>query len=167
MTNSENYDGAIQWSQESHIQLPEGHNVRVLQREVPNVDTFRMDVAPLFELSASWLLKDQSGITRTEGKLLEYAHRDGDDIYLVDNAPSTSSPWQAALPGVRARKLIVWRLNDNLEMLQFRVGADQASLYIQAGGHQILAIMLDLATRNPTDQHLVRCMSLYETGVDA
>jgi len=155
--------GRFAWVVNKVLDLPFALQIRILQREVPDPATFRADLLPFEETPAIWRYWNGQ-ITRTiTGTLATVISEGATELFLVEPY-SDGLREQLRVSSVNRRELTVWRVNEQLDMLQVRVEGEPEHLYGQLGGERSLEILSRFGGKDSEDPAIVEADQIYRTG---
>jgi len=155
------------WKVNREVVLPHGAKVRVLRRNVLDASTLAVDVLPFRENRAIWEYRANraSGTVRqVKAALREYSSVEGCDSYVLRLVTAPRSCLTVTIEGVLYRELTIWRFDEQLDMLQLRVGGTSGDLYSQLGGDRTLPTLADLGKEQPGDASVRTALTLYREG---
>jgi hypothetical protein len=158
---------AFEWKLQEDLHLPLGAQIRVLRRDVVDSATLATDLLPFRENRATWLVRAREGgktLVQVDGRLRRCSSNADADLYLLKGV---NPPWlttNLTVSGVRSRELTVWRVQDELDMLQVHVVGEASDLYAQVGGDRTLPTLGRAGRASPGDASFLTAIALFRDG---
>jgi hypothetical protein len=130
------------WSLNKYFLDPEGNEINVLQRTLPDIEgAKRKDFLPFFSEISLFQLStfSEHKVEKVIGRLLGMK---ADQIGLwvsVRSVNSIETTWQISAP--HKPTMTIWRINDVLDTLQVNVRGKCKELYMQTGGTRLFELL--------------------------
>lgn len=161
MSTRETFD----WKLDEEFVLSNGAKLRVLKRDVAELEVLRRDLEPFTGSPALWEYRADptAGTKRVQGNLREYSRVNEVDYFTIE-VVGRKAALDLVIGDVRDRELTVWRFADQLDMLQLRVAGASADLYGQIGGEHTLRTFAERDRRSPEDAALRAAMRVFRPG---
>jgi hypothetical protein len=153
MTTTDPFHWRFDWEPSLHLPV----SLRVLQREIPNLDELEQDLAPFKAGEAIW----SDGRQRVKGILVATdLSEQAESFHVRDLANSVHI---FTINNTRVRELTVWRVAEQLDLLQIRLIGHRGELHTQTGGDRLMPLLTSLK-RSAGDDIVRELLELYETG---
>jgi hypothetical protein len=158
MTPADSFTWRFDWQPP----LPPDYALRVLQRDIANLSELEEDLLPFRSVSGQWRHMNAERSQTVSGLLVNHATSPSAETYIVRE--DTGILHQLELGTARRRSLTVWRVAEQLDLLQLRLFGTRAELHIQAGGGLALPVLATLKAAMPQDPVARNVLHLFRTG---